>query len=427
MLPGSDDFRAGSVKSYYDAARYCIEELEANSFEAYVVGGTVRDILSGRKVSDLDIATSARPDQVHKVFSGCRVVDTGIKHGTVTLILPADDAGKLHLEITTYRLESAYSDARHPDQVEFTDSIEEDLARRDLTINAMAWHPQRGLLDPYGGKNDLEAGVLRAVGLPEERFREDALRILRTLRLAAEMGFLIEKHTEDALIAARERLALVAAERLYVEWARLITAAEAGQIINKYWQVITIFLPEFSAFSDSVSREKYLPRLKLLPARFADRMAYLAALVSRGISTNLISPALSLCQSLKCPKKLAQEIVCLSEGAVTAFPPDKLSVDRVRQQLAASGRSFDDLLLLKSLLGQAQEDIEELRKIDQELSLANLHGLQSLDISGEDLVKLGFRGKAVGSALNKLYEAVLCDGLANHKDSLLARARTYPK
>ena len=425
MLTDSADFRPGSVKSYRDAAYFCIEKLEANGFEAYVVGGTVRDILSGRKVSDLDIATSARPEQVHKVFSGCRLLDTGIKHGTVTLILPAEDASKLQLEITTYRLESTYSDARHPDEVEFTSSIEEDLARRDLTINAMAWHPQRGILDPYGGKKDLEAGILRAVGLPEERFREDALRILRTLRLAAELGFVIEEDTEAALVAERERLALVSAERLYIEFARLITAGKAAQIIEKYWQVIAIFLPEFTVFSNSVIREKYLPQLDMLPAHLADRIAYLAALISSGINANSMNPAISICRHLKCPKKLAREIVCLYELTITALPADKLTVDGVRRQLAVFGRSLDDLFLLKGLFGQPQEDIEELRKIDQELSSANLQGLKSIDIDGVDLIKLGFEGEAVGSVLNKLYQAVLCDGLANEKESLLERARTY--
>ncbi len=421
MPAGSDAFRPESVKSYRDAASYCIGELEANNYEAYLVGGSVRDILSGREVSDLDIATSARPDEVHKVFSDFRVLDTGIKHGTVTLILPTEDAGKLHLEITTYRLESSYSDARHPDEVKFTSSIEEDLARRDLTINAMAWHPQRGILDPYDGKKDLEAGILRAVGLPEERFREDALRILRTLRLAAELAFAIEEATEQALIATRERLALVAAERLHVEFARLITAAEAGQIIDKYWQIIAVFIPEFIVFKDNKIRKGFLPRLKLLPAQFADRMAFLAALAGGE------KEAVSICRRLKCPGKLTREIVCLCNLALKEVSADKLSVDRVRRELATIGRSLDDLLLLKNLHGQSQEDSEKLSKIDRELDLANLHGLKSLDIDGEDLIKLGFEGEAIGSALNKLYDAVLCDSLANEKESLLNRAETFAK
>ncbi|NLC40449.1 MAG: hypothetical protein GX763_05985 [Clostridiaceae bacterium] len=421
MIADSDAFRPESVKSYHDAASFCIEKLEASNFEAYLVGGSVRDILSGREVSDLDIATSARPDEVHKVFSAFKVADTGVKHGTVTLILPAEDTGKLHLEITTFRVESSYSDARHPDRVKFTSSIKEDLARRDLTINAMAWHPQRGILDPFDGKKDLEAGILRAVGLPEERFREDALRILRTLRLAAELAFVIEEATEQALIATRNRLTLVSAERLYVEFARLLTAAGAGRIIDKYWQVIAIFLPEFIVFKDSETRKKYLPELNLLPAQIADRMAFLAAIASSR------EESASICRRLKCPGKLTRETECLAELALKALPANKLSVDRVRRQLAIIGRSLDDLLLLKNLLGQSQEDTEELRKIDRELDLADLRGLVSLEIDGEDLIKLGFKGKAIGSALNKLYEAVLCDDLANEKESLLDRAGTFQK
>ncbi|MDD4323888.1 MAG: CCA tRNA nucleotidyltransferase [Eubacteriales bacterium] len=421
MSSNSEDLSPEPVKSYRDAALYCIERLEANNFEAYVVGGTVRDIFLGREISDLDLATSALPEEVHLVFSAHKVLDTGIKHGTVTLILPAADS-ELLLEITTYRLESTYSDARHPDQVEFTNSIEEDLARRDLTINAMAWHPNRGILDPYGGQQDLKAEILRAVGKPRERYQEDALRILRTLRFAAELGFSIEEHTEQALLASCERLALVAAERLNVEFLRLITAAHSPRIMDKYWSVIAVFLPELSILADSDVRKSYLPQLNQLPAQVADRLAYLSALALLYRSADA---AATICKRLKCSKSLTKEVSCLSEYAVRAIPVNKLSVDEARQHLSRFERSLEDLLLLKTLLGQSLEDIEEFRKIDQELSAANLNGLRSLDIDGQDLIALGFEGEAIGAALDNLYKAVLCENLPNDKATLLERANTY--
>ena len=277
MNSDSELFQPESIQSYRDVALFCIEKLEANNYEAYVVGGTVRDIFLGREISDLDLATSAQPQEVHEVFSTFRVLDTGIRHGTVTLLIPVEGKANFQVEITTYRLESTYSDARRPDRVEFTTSIEEDLARRDLTINAMAWHPRRGLQDPYGGQADLKAELLRAVGAPEERFEEDALRILRTLRFAAELGFKIEEATDRSLREKQERLKLIAVERLQVEFFRLITAAYAPRVLDKYWQVIAVFLPEFNKFADSALRTKYLPQLASLPPLPAERLAYLVA------------------------------------------------------------------------------------------------------------------------------------------------------
>ena len=232
MNSDSELFQPESIQSYRDVALFCIEKLEANNYEAYVVGGTVRDIFLGREISDLDLATSAQPQEVHEVFSTFRVLDTGIRHGTVTLLIPVEGKANFQVEITTYRLESTYSDARRPDRVEFTTSIEEDLARRDLTINAMAWHPRRGLQDPYGGQADLKAELLRAVGAPEERFEEDALRILRTLRFAAELDFKIEEATDRSLREKQERLKLIAVERLQVEFFRLLTAAYAPRVLD---------------------------------------------------------------------------------------------------------------------------------------------------------------------------------------------------
>ncbi len=433
MNSDSELFQPESVQSYRDAALFCIEKLEANNYEAYVVGGSVRDIFLGRKISDLDIATSALPQEVREVFSTFRVLDTGIRHGTVTLLIPAQGKANFQVEITTYRLESTYSDARRPDRVEFTASIAEDLARRDLTINAMAWHPQRGLQDPYGGQADLKAGLLRAVGEPEERFDEDALRILRTLRFAAELGFEIEEATERALLEKQERLELIAVERLQVEFFRLVTAAYTPRVLDKYWQVIAVFLPEFNKLADSALRAKYLPQLASLPPQPAERLAYLVAVfylhgdVGAPVKRAGV-PAASFCRDLKCSKKLSEEIFVLSKYCARSIPADRISVDAARQELDSVGRCFKELVEMKRLLGRTRgEDLEELARIDQELNSAGLLGIRSLALDGRDVLELGFKGEAIGEILNKLYTAVLCEGLANEKDVLLERADSYRK
>ena len=170
-----------------DEVQQALAKLEAAGFPAYVVGGAVRDHLRGVTPHDFDLCTAARPEEITDVFAGERVIETGVKHGTVTILL----AGK-PLEITAFRVEGRYSDCRHPDRVRFVREIEADLGRRDFTVNAMAYSPARGLIDPFGGRMDLERRVLRAVGDPETRFSEDALRILRGLRMAAETGFTLE-------------------------------------------------------------------------------------------------------------------------------------------------------------------------------------------------------------------------------------------
>lgn len=431
MNSDSELFQPESIQSYRDVALFCIEKLEANNYEAYVVGGTVRDIFLGREISDLDLATSAQPQEVHEVFSTFRVLDTGIRHGTVTLLIPVEGKANFQVEITTYRLESTYSDARRPDRVEFTTSIEEDLARRDLTINAMAWHPRRGLQDPYGGQADLKAELLRAVGAPEERFEEDALRILRTLRFAAELGFKIEEATDRSLREKQERLKLIAVERLQVEFFRLITAAYAPRVLDKYWQVIAVFLPEFNKFADSALRTKYLPQLASLPPLPAERLAYLVAVfylhgdVGAPVKRTGL-PAASLCRDLKCSKKLSDEIFVLSKYSARSIQADRVSVDAARQELDSVGRSFKEILEIKRLLGRTrEEELKEMEQIDQELSAAGLLGIKSLTLDGRDLLELGFKGEAIGEALNKLYTAVLCESLANEKDALLERAESY--
>ena len=216
-----------------------LQTLRAAGHNAYVVGGCVRDSLLGRLPGDWDICTSARPDQLRAIFHDQRLILTGEKHGTVAVILH----GKPY-EITTYRLDGSYRDHRHPDSVQFVDDLAADLARRDFTINAMAYAPGEGIIDLYGGRSDLAAGIVRCVGTPADRFAEDALRILRALRFTAKLGFTLEPATAAAALTARDTLRTVSAERLYTELDGLLLAPGAGKTLAQYGEILGGVVPE---------------------------------------------------------------------------------------------------------------------------------------------------------------------------------------
>ena len=218
-------------------AEEIINRLYEHGYEAYVVGGCVRDMLLGREPGDWDITTSALPRQVKEVFR--RTVDTGIQHGTVTVMM-----GKEGYEVTTYRVDGEYSDGRHPDSVEFTPDLAEDLKRRDFTINAMAYNSRRGFVDEFGGSDDLEKGVIRCVGEPMDRFTEDALRILRAIRFSAQLGFSIEEHTFEAIKVIAPNMVHVSKERIQVELTKLLLSSHPDYISLVYETGISPFVSE---------------------------------------------------------------------------------------------------------------------------------------------------------------------------------------
>lgn len=219
--------------------------LRSHNFEAYAVGGCVRDSLLGRTPSDWDITTSATPEEVKSLFS--HTVDTGIQHGTVTVML-----GHEGFEVTTYRIDGEYEDARHPKEVAFTLSLREDLKRRDFTINAMAYNEESGLVDLFGGAQDLERGVIRCVGDPGERFREDALRMFRAVRFAAQLGFSVEKNTAGAISELAGSLARISAERIQTELVKLLVSPHPEEMRQIYELGISdVVLPEFSVMMET--------------------------------------------------------------------------------------------------------------------------------------------------------------------------------
>lgn len=223
-----------------EKVRYILNKLKENQYEGYAVGGCVRDSVLGRVPGDWDITTSAKPEQVKKIFR--KTIDTGIAHGTVTVMVDGEG-----FEVTTYRVDGTYEDHRHPKEVSFTPNLEEDLKRRDFTINAMAYNPEKGIVDLFDGMGDIERKCIRCVGDPQERFSEDALRMLRGIRFAGQLGFEIERDTLDAIGSLSQTIEKVSAERIRVELTKLLLSKEPEKLLLAEASGLThVFLPEFS-------------------------------------------------------------------------------------------------------------------------------------------------------------------------------------
>jgi len=233
---------------------YIINAFEKNNFEAYAVGGCVRDAVLGKTPKDWDICTNATPRQTKLCFAGQRIIETGIKHGTITLVL-SDDS----YEVTTFRTDGIYKDNRRPETVEFVSDIKNDLARRDFTINALAYHPSTGIVDYFRGISDINNRIIRCVGNADERFKEDALRIMRALRLSSILGFDIEEETADAINKNSYLLDNIASERINEELSKLLSGADAKRILFEYGLVIGQIVPEINPEKKQI--KKWLGRI----------------------------------------------------------------------------------------------------------------------------------------------------------------------
>ena len=453
-----------------------IERLREAGFPAYLVGGCVRDALLGREPGDWDIAAAALPEQVEAVFAGERIIETGIRHGTVTVLLEG-----LPLEITTFRTEAAYSDHRHPDAVAFTASLEEDLARRDFTINAMAWSPDEtplirhgfavppspegegsagspewgGLVDPFGGQADLERRLIRCVGDPFARFNEDALRILRALRFAAQLDFSIDPATAEAALALRETLGLASRERVAAELTKLLRGPAVRRIVTEHWPILAVVLPELApmagldqrspyhcydvlehsaAAAEAVPPEKLLRWAALLhdvgkPACFTLDEAGRGHFYGHAkVSAELTRAALT---RLRFDKDTVNRVTALVELHDYPIDPPTGSPERaVRKLLGRLGQEdFFRLLELKraDALAHHPDCRGRVAACDRMEDLARrllaeraCFSLGDLAVNGSDLLALGFpRGPEIGAALNAALEAVLSGDLPNDREALL--------
>ena len=425
----------------------CIDLLEAAGFAAYAVGGCVRDACLGRNPHDYDLCTGALPAQTEAVFRDFRLVLAGEKHGTVTVI--TEDGP---VEITTFRTEGGYRDNRHPDWVKFVPDIQGDLARRDFTVNAMAYSPTRGFADPFGGREDLRNHVLRAVGDPEARFREDSLRILRGVRFAARFGLTPEEHTMQAMLSQAGLMENLARERVFEELCKLLLVAKAEDI-TRFAPILAAVIPELApmiGFDQRSPHHAYdlithtahvvegVP--PTLPLRWAALLhdtgkvkTFTLDATGRGHfyghAKDSAAIADDILRRLKAPTALREEVVPLIGRHMTRLQPDRkllrrqvskygfpmVEAQRALQQadMGSKGTVEDDG---SAVFAEVRQLLADLKAEDACLSL------KDLAVNGNDLMALGFQGRAIGACLNQLLELVVEERLPNKKEALLAFA-----
>ena len=429
-----------------------IHRLQQEGYDAYAVGGCVRDTLLGRTPQDWDITTSAKPQVVKSLFS--HTIDTGIEHGTVTVML--EHTG---YEVTTYRIDGEYEDARHPKSVTFTGNLVEDLKRRDFTINAMAYNDKTGLVDAFDGISDLEKGVIRCVGNPHDRFREDALRMLRAVRFAAQLGFSIEEETKQAVADLAENLKKVSAERIQTELVKLLVSDHPQEMRTVYELGLTgIFLPEFDRMMETPQITKHhcysvgehtIHALMEVPA---DRILRLTMLLHdvakpacrttdengqnhfKGHPAEGADLARTILRRLKFDNDTTAS-VCLLIRYHDDRP--KITPRNVRRAISRIGLDHMQQLFavkradtLAQSMYQRNEKMayidsyeETYRKICEEKQCVQK---KDLAINGRDLIALGMKpGKELGEVLQALFEQVLDDPSCNTKETLLARAEQF--
>lgn len=426
------------------------ERLEAGGYRGYLVGGCVRDFLLAKIPVDFDMTTDATPEEIKACFSDDRVIETGIRHGTVTVIL----AGHA-IEITTHRLEGDYSDCRHPDQVIFTRKLEEDLSRRDFTMNALAYHPQQGLIDRFGGVADIRAKRIRCVGDPQKRMNEDALRILRALRFAAVLGFELEAETQRAVREKCRQLQDISAERIAAEMIKLLCGKNVKAVLLEQTEVLGVVIPEllpaenfdqnnphhcYDILAHTAIALEHLPPVAHLrwamlfhdlgkPETYVQDPLGIGHFYGHSKQSEIIAGF--RLNALKCDKETIAKVCRLIKYHDTIIEPTKKSVKRWLNRL--SEPLFYDLLEIKraDVLAQSLEyrfrldGLAEIRQIMAEvIAEKECFSLKDLAINGHDLIALGIEdGHEIGRILRSLLDSVIDEELENSQDVLIERTK----
>lgn len=396
-----------------------LSRLEAAGYSAYAVGGCVRDHVLGFTPHDYDICSAATPEEMQRVFRGERTIETGLKHGTLTVLLSG-----MPLEITTFRVDGAYSDGRHPDSVQFTARVEDDLSRRDFTINAMAYSPTAGLVDPFGGQADCARGVIRCVGNPAERFGEDALRILRALRFSARLGFPIEENTVKALREGRAQLCHVSRERIAVELTGILQGKGAASVLRLFPEVIETVLPELQPLMAGEKWEKTLLIIDAAPKDLYLRWAAFLRLCGMDAADSG-RLALSLLRGLKMSSKIMDTV-----SELVTWQDADLRPETMQEMLMCVGpERLEQLILFRQAVRLAEQkespgaiarDTEALQqKRKALLDEKACYTLPQLAVNGKDMAALGLRGPAIGDTLHGLLLQVARGQLPNERGALL--------
>lgn len=375
-----------------------MDQLNNNGYECYVVGGAVRSLLLGLPVHDYDLTTNALPQQMNQVFASYKTIDTGLKHGTLTVL-----SSHHPVEITTYRKDSTYQDHRHPDAVQFTSAIEEDCARRDFTINAFCYNEKDGILDFFHGKEDLNAKILRCIGDPEKRFEEDALRILRAIRFASQLHFHIEEDTKKAIFDQKDLLSYISTERIHEEFTGFLQADTVSEYLNEYKEIFELFLPEFKTIPD------WTQCLIKADAAGPDADMRMSVLLSD------VNDPSAILQRLKYANEDIRNILAYIKWK------DLVLTDIISVRKLMSVYPYDAASYLHYRLAMDPSFTEEkyagmVHKIQQDHDCISLH---QLAVKGNDLTALGYRGKQVSETLQELLNAVMEEKVPNEKASLI--------
>lgn len=422
-----------------------LEQLENAGYEAYIVGGCVRDMLLGREIHDTDITTNALPEQIIAAFPDCKNIPTGIKHGTVTII-------KNHIpyEITTYRIDGEYTDSRRPDSVEFTADITDDLSRRDFTMNAIAMDRHGALVDAFGGKNDIENQLIRCVGDPEQRFTEDALRIMRAIRFSSQLGFAIEEKTAAAIHSMKDRLKNISRERVRDELDKLLCGKNCLSVLMEYSDVITAIIPEFQA---SIGFEQHSPyhvfdvwehTIRAVANAPADNLNLRRTMLFHDIAKPYCADfdetgrghfkhhnTVSAEMTEKIMKDLRYDNDSIKYAVTLIARHDDKFFNRydVKKIMSEIGDElFFELVEIKKCDNSSKSDIVlgELKDFEKLIAIGHeiiendeCRSLKQLAVNGTDLKSAGLSGKEIGDAFSKILDLVMKEKLPNEKAALM--------
>ena len=381
--------------------RYALNALRRAGYQAYCVGGCVRDSLLGLEPDDFDLTTSALPEETLALFKREHTLTVGLKHGTITLIKRG-----MPIEITTFRIDGEYEDNRRPEEVTFTSRLEEDVLRRDFTVNALCWNEQEDVVDYVGGVDDLNARIIRCVGDPDTRFQEDALRILRALRFSSKLDFDIDEATAQAVLRNRELLNNIAVERIATELCKLLAGKRAEQVLLQFRPVMEVIVPPLSALSE----EDYLCAARRVSLVSPVPEMRLAALMCDLPEQQLEETALRL----KLSKKGRQFMLTLTRCAHESAPRTRSGMRRLMQEVGE-----ETLCAVVELQNACALALSHLV-----IQQGDCVTLKQLAVNGQDLFLLGLPRKKTGDMLNRLLDQVIEGALPNRKEALLDYVRT---
>jgi tRNA nucleotidyltransferase (CCA-adding enzyme) len=429
-----------------EQVEFIIRKLTASGYEAYLVGGCVRDTILGKSPHDWDITTSALPQEIKTVLCDCKLIETGLKHGTITVVIDG-----ISVEVTTYRIDGEYLDNRHPKKVRFTRSLKEDLARRDFTINALAYNQRNGLIDYFDGIPDIAHQTIRCVGEPSSRFQEDALRILRALRFSSVLGFSIEQKSSDCIFQYHSLLNRIARERIHSEFSKILCGENAESVLREYRMVFQQFLPEIGPMAGFHQNNPYhvydvwehtlksisavepalILRLTMLLHDIGKPLCYTQAKNGVGhfyghaeISANIAKKVLSAL------KYDSNTIDCVTELVKLHSLPLSPDVKLIKRRLNQLGENKLRLLLkvkaadIKAKNPIYMDRLFEINKIESEVNRIieqnQCFSLKDLKVNGKDLLSIGIqKGPEVGYILSYLLNAVIDGRCSNDFDSLM--------